>query len=86
MKLKLMSLAMFAARSGAFVLAPISVCADEAYGLPVAAAKNVSRERSYGTKSFAGTWVLSSFRADGDTIYAVGQLTGDVTNKNGEDQ
>ena len=79
MKLKLMSLAMFAALLGAFVLAPISADAQEpSYGLPVTAEKND------GTKNFTGTWVLNEFVVQGDTIYAVGQLTGDVTNKKGK--
>ena len=84
MKLKLVSLAMFAALLGAFVLAPISARAQDSYGLPVTAAKNVTAKNPEGTKSFAGTWVLSEFVVEGDTIYAVGQLTGDVMNKSGK--
>src|SRR4051794_15166039 len=79
MKLKIMSLAMFAALLGAFVLAPISVGAEgTGSGLLVTATKND------GTKNFNGTWVLNEFVVQGDTIFAAGQLTGNVTNKNGK--
>jgi hypothetical protein len=81
MKLKLMSLAMFAALLGVFVLAPISARAQTptVYTLSATGANNP------GTKTLEnGSWQLTQFVEQDGALYAQGQLTGDVLNKNGK--
>jgi hypothetical protein len=75
MKLKLMSLAMFAALLGAFVLAPISSQAK-----PAAAAVpiNVTGVTDAGD-SFAGVVTLTNVVSDAGNLFGVGTLTGTLT-------
>jgi hypothetical protein len=80
MKLKLMSLAMFAALIGAFVLAPLSASAQQSGTDPVP----VTASNSSGNKTFTGDWNLTEFVIKDGQIFASGVLTGDVANKHGK--
>jgi len=81
MKLKLMSLAMFAMLLGAFVLAPISAGAQT----PTAYTLSATGANNSGTKTLEnGSWQLTQFVEQDGALYAQGQLTGDVLNKNGK--
>jgi hypothetical protein len=80
MKLKLMSLAMFAALIGAFVLAPLSASAQDSGTGSVL----VSGSNSSGNKSFDGQWTLTEFVEQDGQVFASGILSGDVSNKHGK--
>jgi hypothetical protein len=80
MKLKFMSLAMFAALIGAFVLAPLTASAQQCGTDPVP----VTASNSSGNKTFDGEWNLTEFVLVDGQIFASGVLTGDVANKHGK--
>src|SRR5688500_17696293 len=80
MKLKLMSLAMFAALIGAFVLAPLSARAQHSGTDPVP----VTASNSSGNKTFDGEWNITEFVIQDGQIFASGILSGDFANKHGK--